>query len=119
MPKRKRPLPVFPPRPTVVIDFLDQLYSRLMLRRSVVAVGEGTRRARARLAAHRAAQAERLKAAAPERVTRQQRRRAEILTARQQVTVAKRRASTAKPPLPGGSAVIRTPYDAYVFMGGL
>lgn len=95
------------------IDFLDQLYSRLTLRKPTITVGEGTKRARKRIAEQRAAQAK----AAPPKPTRQQRRREKLLRERQLVTVAKREIDMRGIDVQGGSAAIRTPDDVERLLG--
>ena len=96
------------------IDFLDQLYSRLTLRKPTITVGEGTKRARKRIAEQRAVQPE---PAAVPKPTRQQRRREKLLRERQLVTVAKREISARGLDVPGGSAAIRTPGDVKRMLG--
>lgn len=99
------------------IDALDQLYSRLTLRKHTITVGDGTKRARAAAAAHRTQQKQRLQDAEPPIVTRQQRRRSAVLRERQLVTVAKKEIRARRLHVPGGSATLRTADDVARILG--
>jgi len=95
------------------VSLLDRVYTRLKLGdRSSRRVGDGERRARERLAAHRAEFA--YTKDIPDRATRQRARREVILRQRQAITRAK--AAMARK-IEGGSAVIRTLDDIERIMG--
>lgn len=108
-----RNLPVEPKITQRAIDSLDKLFSKLMLgSKSEKTIGDGTVRARQRLAAKRKANAE---IPSGYRMTRQQRRREQILRGRQIMTIAKKEA--AQRGIKGGSARIRNPVDVDQVLG--
>lgn len=106
-------LPVEPTYHDRQIDFLDKLWSKLMLgRKSEKTYGDGAKRARERLLAKRRANAQ-LPSGYVE--TRQQRRRSAILRGRQVMSIARQEAM--KRGITGGSAIIRNPVDVDRVLG--
>jgi hypothetical protein len=90
---------------------LDHLFTQLTTKRKgAITLGEGERRARARLAAKREKNAQ---LPSGDRETRQRRRRSEILRGRQLITLAKKEVSGTRK---GDSATIRTPRDVMAYI---
>jgi len=100
-------------------DLLDQIVSRLRMPKAWAkggkALGEGTKRRRARERAMAAWRSGYYGDLPEPKVTRQQRRRSTILRGRQIMTVARKEA--VQRGIKGGSAVIRNPVDVDRVLG--